>query len=91
MLSPSPVPKPGPPRHLERFLDVQLPDAFVVESLTQSGAWIDHNGYLAEDCKRLDDGTCRTAASLDRGRWDLRVRKARGTEFGTTSTFSGHS
>ncbi len=51
------MPGPKPPHGHDGFLDIELAEAFVVESLTESGTWIDGNGYLAEDCNRLEDGT----------------------------------
>lgn len=60
---------PAPVLDVGRYLDVALPAHFGVESLTLAGTeisphsrltrdtWLGGNSYLAEDCKRLDDGT----------------------------------
>ena len=50
-------PGPRPPVGRNRFLRLRLPEHFVVESVTRSGRWIDGNSYLAQDCKRLADGS----------------------------------
>jgi hypothetical protein len=48
---------PCPPTGHDRFLAVEFPDHFVVESVSDSGHWIDGNGYLGQDCKHLEDGS----------------------------------
>lgn len=48
---------PKPPAGHDRFLDVELPEHFVVEVVTDGGEWLGGNGYLAQDCRRLDDGS----------------------------------
>ena len=50
-------PGPRPPVGRDRFLRLRLPEHFVVESVTRFGHWIDGNSYLAQDCKRLPDGS----------------------------------
>lgn len=57
MQTPDANPRPRPPAGQGRFLEVAIPPQFVVESLDDHGAWVAGNGYLAEDCARLDDGS----------------------------------
>lgn len=40
-----------------RFIDIEMPDEFVLECLTPSGRWIAWGWYEAAALNRLDDGT----------------------------------
>ena len=40
-----------------RFLDIAIPERFVLEFLTDTGEWLDHGLYDADSFERGDDGT----------------------------------
>jgi hypothetical protein len=40
-----------------RYRDIDMPERFVLECLTDTGAWIDWDLYHAEAFQRDDDGT----------------------------------
>jgi len=40
-----------------RFLDIAMPERFVLEFLTDTGEWLDHGLYDAANFERSDDGT----------------------------------
>lgn len=42
---------------MTRYLEIDMPAHFVLECLTDTGAWIDHGLYRAQDFGRTDDGT----------------------------------
>lgn len=48
---------PLPPNGLDQFLEVQLPEHFEVEVVTDRGHWLGGNSYLRGDCNRLEDGS----------------------------------
>ena len=39
-----------------KFIDITMPDQFVLEVPTEQGSWIDHGLFRASDFDRLDDG-----------------------------------
>ena len=39
-----------------KFIDMTMPDQFVLEVPTEQGGWIDHGLFRASDFDRLDDG-----------------------------------
>ena len=39
-----------------KFIDITMPDQFVLEVPTDEGGWIDHGLFRAADFDRLDDG-----------------------------------
>jgi len=39
-----------------KFIDITMPDQFVLEVPTEQGGWIDHGLFRASDFDRLDDG-----------------------------------
>ena len=49
--------EPIPPIGRDRFLEVELPEHFVVEVVMDNGGWRGGNSYLQEDCEQLDDGS----------------------------------
>ncbi len=40
----------------ERFIDIEMPEEFVLECLTADGSWIDWGLYRAEEFERQEDG-----------------------------------
>ncbi len=51
---------PGPIRKAEvagPYLDLEFPDFFRVDTLTESGHWLDWGAYHEEQVQRLEDGT----------------------------------
>ncbi len=49
-------PRPVPPDRHSRFLDVELPEHFIVEVVTDAGSWVAGNGYLRADCHQAPTG-----------------------------------
>jgi ribosomal protein S27E len=41
----------------EGFLEVRLPEHFIVEAIAGNGKWLAANSYLREDCERQADGS----------------------------------
>jgi len=39
-----------------RFIDIDMPEEFVLECLTPDGGWVDWGLYRAEDFERQEDG-----------------------------------
>lgn len=50
------APMPAPPSGYDRFLEVEMPEWFVLDAQTDKG-WIDWGFYGRHQFKRLDDGT----------------------------------
>jgi hypothetical protein len=48
------APRVDPPQR--PFLDIEMPDEFVLEALTATGDWIDWAKCRASEFERLDDG-----------------------------------
>lgn len=51
---------PGPIRKAEvtgPYLDLEFPDFFRVDALTEAGNWIEHGAYYADQVQRIEDGT----------------------------------
>lgn len=46
-----------PPAGHDRFLDLDLPEHFMLQFRTKSGGWMEEAVCLAEHAKRLDDGS----------------------------------
>jgi len=40
-----------------RYLDINLPERFVLETLTERGTWLEYGVYFAKDWKRFNDGS----------------------------------
>lgn len=40
----------------DRYLDVDMPEAFVLEFMTPQGTWMDEGWYMARAFQRLPDG-----------------------------------
>ncbi len=49
-----------------RFIDIDMPEEFVLECLTPDGGWVDWGLYRAEDFERQEDGAYLNAMSAGR-------------------------
>jgi len=48
---------PKPPAGEDRFLDLEIPDWFVLDALTEEHGWLDWGFYGRHQVERLEDGS----------------------------------